>query len=301
MPRGVRGPEAGPDLLQLAVASGVVALTRRSTRPRFTLLLLVLAAVTIITIAYRGHADSVINSIKGDALDAFAPVQSAVSDVARPIGNFFSGATHYGSLQSENARLRAENSRLQTQALQSADAQSSFQSLLKTLNLPWAQNIPTVPAEVVANSSSNFEVSIQLNKGRDAGIDTGMPVVSGSGLVGRVVVASNSRSTVLLITDPTSNVGVRFGTAGNLAVAAGQGAGAPLRVDLVPPQVPVDKGELMITSGLQQSIYPPGVPIGTVLTTGVPRGSFQQAVTLAPVADLTRLQFVAVMQWAPKS
>src|SRR5437868_7134363 len=187
MPRGVRGPEAGPDLLQLAVAGGVVALTRRSTRPRFTLLLLVLAAVTIITIAYRGHAD------------------------------------------------------------------------------------------------------------------TGMPVVSGSGLVGRVVVASKSRSTVLLITDPTSNVGVRFGTAGNLAVAAGQGAGAPLRVDLVPPQVPVDKGELMITSGLQQSIYPPGVPIGTVLTTGVPRGSFQQAVTLAPVADLSRLQFVAVMQWAPKS
>jgi rod shape-determining protein MreC len=278
-----------------------VALTRRSTRPRFTLLLLVLAAVTIITIAYRGHADSVINSIKGDALDAFAPVQSAVGDVTRPIGNFFDGAAHYGSLQSENARLRAENSRLQTQALQSTDAQASYQALLKTLNLPWAQNIPTVPAEVVANSSSNFEASVQLNKGRDAGIDTGMPVVSGSGLVGRVVVASSSRSTVLLITDPTSNVGVRFGPAGNLAVAAGQGTGSPLRVDLIPPQVPVDKGELMLTSGLQQSIFPPGAPIGTVLTSGVPRGSFQQAVTLAPVADLARLQFVAVMQWAPKS
>ena len=110
-----------------------MALTRRSTRPRFTLLVLVLAAVTIITIAYRGHADSVINSVKSDALDAFAPVQSAVGDVARPIGNFFDGAAHYGSLQSENARLRAENSRLQTQALQSADAQTALQNLLKTL------------------------------------------------------------------------------------------------------------------------------------------------------------------------
>jgi rod shape-determining protein MreC len=278
-----------------------VALTRRSTRPRFTLLLLVLASVTIITIAYRGHADSVVNSVKGDAEDAFAPVQSVVSDVTRPIGNFFSGATHYGSLQSENARLRAENDRLRTQALQAGDAQSSLQSLLKTLNLPWAQNIPTVPAEVIANSSSNFEVSMQLNKGRDAGIDTGMPVVSGSGLVGRVVVVSKSRSTVLLMTDPTSNVGVRFGPAGNLAVATGQGAGAPLRVDLIPPQVPLNKGDLMYTSGLQQSIYPPGVPIGTVLTTGVQRGSFQQDVSLAPIADLSRLQFVAVMQWAPKS
>lgn len=278
-----------------------MALTRRSTRPRFTLLLLVLASVTIITIAYRGHADSVVNSVKSAALDAFAPVQSAVSDITRPIGNFFSGAAHYGSLQSENARLRAENNRLRTQALQAGDAQSSLQSLLKTLNLPWAQNIPTVPAEVIANSSSNFEVSIQLNKGRDAGIDTGMPVVSGSGLVGRVVVASKSRSTVLLLTDPTANVGVRFGPAGNLAVATGQGAGAPLRVDLIPPQVPVNKGDLMYTSGLQQSIYPPGAPIGTVLTTGVQRGSFQQNVTLAPVADLSHLQFVAVMQWAPKS
>jgi rod shape-determining protein MreC len=278
-----------------------VALTRRSTRPRFTLAVLLLAAVTIITIAYRDHANSVISSLQSDARDAFAPVQSAVSDVARPIGNFFSGAVHYGSLQSENARLRAENSRLQTQSLQAASAQNSYQSLLKTLNLPWAQNVPTVPAEVVATSSSNFEVSVQIDKGRDAGVNTGMPVVSGSGLVGRVVVASRTRSTVLLITDPTSNVGVRFGPAGSLAVAAGQGAGSPLRVDLIPPQVPVSKGELMDTSGLQQSIYPPGVPIGTVLTEGVQRGSFEQNVTLAPVADLSRLQFVAVMQWAPQS
>ena len=73
------------------------------------------------------------------------------------------------------------------------------------------------------------------------------------------------------------------------------------KVLLCGPQVPVDKGELMLTSGLQQSIFPPGVPIGTVVTSGVPRGSFQQAVTIAPVADLARLQFVAVMQWAPKS
>ena len=64
---------------------------------------------------------------------------------------------------------------------------------------------------MVAGSPGNFESTIAVDKGMDDGIVSGMPVVAGDGLVGRVVQASRKRATVLLLTDPNSGASVRLG------------------------------------------------------------------------------------------
>ena len=57
VPRGVRGPQAGPHLLDQPLTFGVaVATSRRNTSQRLTLVILLLASITVITIAYRGEA-----------------------------------------------------------------------------------------------------------------------------------------------------------------------------------------------------------------------------------------------------
>ena len=97
-----------------------MAKTRRSRRPRLTIGLLVLASITIITLDYRGDAHGAIASIKRSAADAFSPVQRGADAVFRPVGNFIVGAANGGELEQENARLRAENGRLQRQTLAGA-------------------------------------------------------------------------------------------------------------------------------------------------------------------------------------
>jgi rod shape-determining protein MreC len=277
-----------------------VAVYRRTARPRFVLLLLVLSAITLVTIDTRAGGSGVIGQIRAKAHDAFAPVQDATHSALRPVGNFFTGVVHYGELKSENARLRDELARVRGQQLQAADAQRELQLLLQQQHLDYVGNIPTVAAQVVDTSSSNFELSVQINRGTSSGVAAGMPVVAGAGLVGRVVEVSAKRSTVLLLTDPTFSVGVRLTANGDTGVANGRGRDNPMTIDLVPPNTRLNHGDVLLTSGLQLERFPKGIPVGRVGAVKQEPGALQENVTMDPVVDLSRLEFVQVLQWSPQ-
>lgn len=274
-----------------------MAVYRRSRRQRFVLLLLVLTSVTVITLDFRGEDDGVLEGVRRGARDIFAPVQSAADRVFAPVGDFFGGLTRYGDVKAENDRLRSELERARGELLRQAGADRERQSLLELQQLTFAPNIPGVAARVVSTAPSNFQLTVSLDKGSDSGIERGMPVVTGAGLVGRVADVSRTRSTVVLITDRSSNVGVRLQSSGDVGVATGEGPGQPMRVDLIQLETPVTTGEPVVTSGLQQSVFPPEVPVGRVRSARVAPGALKQEVTIDPVVDLDRLEFVKVLQW----
>jgi len=274
-------------------------MSRRSARPRFTLLLLVLTAITLLTLDERSGGIGVAGALRDGARDAFAPVQDAADAAFRPVGDFFQGAVHYGDIEKENARLREQLAARGGVVLQAEDAARERRALLDQQDLEFAGDIPTVAARVVVGPASSFDLTIQIDRGRNAGVASGMPVAAGAGLVGRVVDVSRSRATVLLITDPKSSVGVRLAGSGDVAVAGGRGSRSNLRLDYVDPASKVDKGEAVVTSGLQQSAFPSGIPVGRVVATKSAAGALQQDVTVEPAVDLRRLSFVKVLQWSP--
>jgi rod shape-determining protein MreC len=128
-----------------------------------------------------------------------------------------------------------------------------------------------------------------------------MPVVTGAGLVGKVIAVSQERATILLLTDPSFNVGIRLSDSGDVGVARGNGTHQPLPVDLVDVGTKVTGGEVVVTSGLQGSVFPPDIPVGKVRSAKVPPGSLQHEVSIDPLVDLSRLDFVKVLIWQPKS
>jgi len=281
--------------------------SRRSRRPRLTIFLLVLASITIITLDYRGDAHGLISGVKRVAQDAFSPVQRAVDAVVRPAGSFLAGALHAGAIEEQNAKLRAQNGRLRRQALAAGGASQTLRTLEQLDQLPWAAavpdvaQIPTIAAEVVAFNRSDFAATVQLNVGRDRGVDVGMPVVGGAGLVGRVIDAWSKGCTVRLVTDASSAVGVRYGQPPGYALLQGAGEGRALVVHYIVPGTPLQRGEVITTSGLQGALFPPGIPVGTVTSSSSTPSSTEEAVTAAPVVDLPALQYVDVMLWEPAS
>jgi rod shape-determining protein MreC len=277
-----------------------VAVYRRTTRPRYTLLLLVLTSITVITLDYRGAGGGILDSIRDGAADAFAPVESAADSVLEPVGNFFQGMFNYGDLEAENARLREQLAHAEGQVSRASDADRERRRLQELLELDFVENIPTVAARVVSTSPSNFDLTVQIDRGTEAGITEGMPVVTGAGLVGRITSVSRTRSTVLLVTDPTSSVGIRLTKSGDVGVATGRGAGRNLGVDLIALDAAVEKGEVVVTSGLQQSVFPPSIPVGRVEEARNNEGQFEKQVRIRPVVDLRRLTFVKVLQWSPR-
>ena len=277
-----------------------MAVYRRSSRPRFLLVLLVLTSVSLVTLDLRSGGGGAVASIRGRARDAFAPIQSATNSVVSPITDFFHGVFQFQSLKHENALLRQQLADQNASQIAAANAIRENRDLNDILNLDFVGDIPTVAARVVSGPESNFQASVVIDRGSADGLVRDMPVVAGSGLVGRLESVARHQSVVLLLTDPASNVGIRVSPSGDLAVATGQGSGKPLTVDLIDANTKVETGSVVVTSGLQQSLYPGGIPVGTVRSAVTRPGALQQAVSLDPVVDIGRVTFVKVLLWSPQ-
>ena len=277
-----------------------MAKSRRSRRPRTTLLLLVLASVTIITLDARGGFHRITSGVKTVAADAFSPVHSGVDALIQPVGSFLAGSVHYGAVRQQNQKLQAEIDHLKAQRASQADAEQAMRQLSALLNVPFVGNLQTVPAEVTNYGTSDFAATIDIGVGRDNGVQLNMPVIGAGGLVGQVVQANHTTATVRLITDGQSSVGVRYGTDPNsLAVLIGQGSGKPLDADLVRTNTPLAIGEQFTTSGLEGAIFPAGIPVATVVSANTGATASQETVQLQPLADLVHLRYVSVVLWGP--
>jgi rod shape-determining protein MreC len=275
-----------------------VALSRRNGRSRATLAFLVLTSVTVITLDARDDGAGVVDRVRDTATDAFAPVRDAAGAVLAPVGNVFSGITNYDDLEDEVARLRSELAERRVAPAQARDAEAQLDELLAQAELAWVRDYSQVPARVVSAPVSNFEQTIELDKGRRDGIAVDMPVIASGGLVGRVVDVSGKRSVVRLITDPRSAIGVRIGAAAETGIAEGEGPGRSLSVGFVEVNAEVKRGDLAITSGLEggSDLYPADVPVGRVVRARKIEGALQQRVELEPLADVGHLRFVKVIR-----
>ena len=277
-----------------------MAVYRRTARPRFTLLLLVLTSITAITLDYRGDDSGVIDTVKDAAQDAFAPIESATDSVFQPVADFFQGVFNYDDLEAENATLREQLEEARGKTARAEDADRERQELLEIENLEFVDDIPTVAARVVS-TLSNFDQTLQIDRGRNDGVAKGMPVVTGAGLVGRVVNVSNTRATVLLLTDAQSNVGIRLNKSEEVGIATGRGTGRALSASLIASDAEVSVGEVVVTSGLQNSVFPPSIPVGKVRSAPEPRaGDFERDITITPAVAVRKLTFVKVLLWSPQ-
>jgi cell shape-determining protein MreC len=79
-----------------------------------------------------------------------------------------------------------------------------------------------------------------------------------------------------------------------VAVAQGQGEGAPLQLQDVSEKSGTRRGALVVTSGLDVAAYPPGIPVGTVSSVRHSGGSLTSQVLVSPLVNTSVLQYVAV-------
>ena len=280
---------------------------RRSGRSRLTILLLVLTSITVLTLDFRGVG------FLGDARravgSALSPLQGAADFVASPFQDTWNGITRYGDLEAENEALRVQVEQLEGEAARNADVAAQYDELVSQVDIPWVGALSTATARVVQQPPSSFSHVIGIDKGSDAGIRVGMPVVVGDGaglggLVGRVVDVGDGQASVQLVTDPDFRVGVRLVTSQRFGTASGQGAGRDLRIDtgIEPgePDADLPSLEILTTSGIDdRSSFPASVPVGKVTRTRPANGGLTLEIFAEPLADLDQLSFVSVLLTTP--
>ena len=275
---------------------------RRHGRSRFTIGLLVLFSLTVLTLDFRDVG--FVQDARHAAGSALSPLQGVAEHAATPFQNTWNGITGYDDLSAENEALRARVDELEGSIAQNEDATEQLSALLDQVDIPWVGSISTATARVVQQPPSAFSHVVVIDKGSSAGIKDGMPVVTGAGLVGRIVDVSADRSSVQLITDPEFRVGIRLVSSQRLGTATGQGASRALRIDtgIEPGEDDAEMGrrEIITTSGIDdRSSFPASIPVAKVVRTGVANGGLTLEVFADPLADLDELSFVNVLLTTP--
>lgn len=263
-------------------------------RARVVLALLVAAAIALVTIDFRGGDASPFERVRGVATAVLRPVQDGVDRLLRPFSDGSSAVRDLFAVRAENQDLRDRVEVLEERRRVVEDLERENVELRGLLDIADRTELETVTARVVALAPSNFEWTVTVDVGSDDGVERGMPVLDGDGLVGRVIQVTPAASRVLLAIDPSFSAAARSATSGEVGVVDGRG-GDPLVFRLLDPLATVEVGEPIVTSSFQGGVFPAGIPIGTVTAVGDRASPLVQEVQVSPYVDFTRLHHVVIV------
>ena len=275
-------------------------------RPRATRLLVVVLvsiSLAVITLDYR-QQDGPLSALGTSTKAAMAPMQRAVTNVTRPVGDFFSGLAHLPSLSKENQELKDELAAAHAEDAVNDLIQVQNEELQGLLDLRATLDPEPIAAVVIANGLSNFEWTITIDKGSNDGIAEDQPVVTGSAeapmLVGRVVHVSPDSADVRLIIDRESAVAAVLKDSGEAGLIHGQGDADLRMTDVEPGTVTEGDVEQVFTLGYevtdQPGLYPPDLLIGQVSRTVPADNATEEFIEVRPAVDFATLQFVLVLK-----
>jgi len=237
--------------------------------------------------------------IRSIAQTIMYPVQRGASGTVNWVGGWFGNVGELRRASVENEQLRKQVEQMQTELRDTRERAARAQRLEQLFKLTETTAYQTVVAHVIARDPSMWFDGVTIDKGRWAGVEVNMPVVTPDGIVGRVISTSPLSAQVMLVTDEKSGAGGIVGQLGQsnaMGSIKGMGELGLLEMRYVSGMEKVQTGDAVMTTG-QDAIYPPGYKIGEVIE--VRPGSATQALVIhiRPSAGLERLKEVAVLRY----
>ena len=277
---------------------------RAVRRRRLTLAALLALSLLLLTAYFGESSGGVLHSAQRGVFGVFAPIQDGASRVLKPgrdlvgwFGDTIDAKGRVGELERSNRNLRAR-------AIAGSEAERVNGQLRQLLNLDNAGGLAAakpVTARVIGQSPTVWYASVTINEGSNRGVKVGNPVINGDGLVGQVSTVTGDAAVVTLISDGELAVPARVSVGGAQGVAQ-TGAGGPedLRLKFIARRFRLDPGATVVTAGTVsnspglESLYPPGIPIGSVTRVEDPETDAQK-IYLRTFADLRKLEIVQVL------
>lgn len=241
------------------------------------------------------------NGLDRAVLRIAAPLERGVGWVIGGVGGVFNRYVWLRDIDAENRELRRVNEDLRRENAALRRRQVDAEELADLLEMRQRITARGVGARVVAGSlSPQFRIlRIAVDRG-EGEVSTGMPVVTGDGLLGRIETTYSDYAEVLLITDPRSSVDVALPRSGGRGVLTGEARADRYvaRIEQLDRDVAVKVGDPVVTSGLGRA-FPAGISVGKVASVRADPSSLYQQVEVEPAVDFTHFSSVLVLQTVP--
>ena len=265
---------------------------------------LVLVSLALITVYFRESEDGTLHGAQRIGLSVAMPFEVAGERIARPFRDAWGWASDLIGAKDENEKLRKEVEELRQQRIEQQTAVSENERLKALLHFVDGPTFPSgfdgVATRVVGRPPSAYNQEVLVAAGSSSGIQRNDPVVTKDGLVGLVTDVTSNGAKVTLLTDQSSAVSavvLESGAAG--IVRHGPSESSALVLDRVRKDELVTEGDLVITAGWRsgklESLYPRGIPVGTVNSVGQQDVDLYKRIQVTPLVNFDSLAEVIVL------
>lgn len=277
---------------------------RQTVRRRRAVLGLLVGLSLILLTAYFGEpAGGGLHALQRGVLQVLAPIQEGANRALKPFRDVAGWFDDTLQAKGQRDKLRKEVRALRAQAIDGQAAVRDNVELRSLLGLDRSDRLSAykpVTARVIGRSPTVWYQTLNVDRGSSSGVHVDQPVIDGDGLVGKVTSVTSGAAQVTLITDNTSGVSAKVNDTGvDGIVAPAVGDPNDLLLDFVSRKDKIVKGEAIVTAGTRssklESLFPPGIPIGSVTRVDAQEVNLYQRVHVQPYADLRRLDFVQVL------
>lgn len=188
-------------------------------------------------------------------------------------------------LYKENLVLRGELSLLKS-------LQDENRKLRETLKIPWVENHKFIIGKSLISYGTPFTRSVLLSITDGSFIEEKSAVIDNFGVVGRIEEVKGGKARVLLLTDPSSAIGIVNQRSGVSGVAIGNGRN--LLAKYITNEADIIEGDVFLTSG-QDEVFPFGIPVGRVISVEN-GGDYLKKIIISPMASFDSLSYVLILQ-----
>lgn len=223
---------------------------------------------------------------------SLAEVQRMATRAVDAVRGTWTGYIDLRGVRSQNEALRRELETLQVKLQEERALAARAEGFRQLLELRQHAGVDTAAAEVIAGPADPEFRTLTIDKGEADGFGRDMAVISATGVVGRVILASPRASKVQLLIDRNAAAGALIERSRAQGVVIGDGGGL-LRMQYVPGTADVLVGDTVTTSGID-GIYPKGFVIGTVDSVERGPGTFH-SIAVRPDVDFSRIEEVLVV------
>ncbi len=261
-------------------------------RHQIPLLITLLVLVALLLYSANLRKKSTTTIFERVVLTLTEPLQKGIDSVGAAIHGVWSNYLWLVDTRQQNVEVMRTNRELRAQLVAVNETMLENRRLKKLLDFVEDDPRKVLPALVVAEDASSWSRTIVVDKGSSHGVHEGEPVVVAEGVVGRVIKVATNSSRVLLVTDASSSVAGLVQRTRTRGVVRGNGRS--LNFDYALRNDPVEKDDLVITSGMG-GIFPKGLVVGRVVA--VQRNEFGlfQQIDLMPAVDFSRLEEVLIL------
>ena len=227
-----------------------------------------------------------------------APVRAVGTALTSTAELYYSYMFQYEALAAENAELKAQIAQMEDVARQ-ADSVNRENARLRKLNNLKATNesYEMVDAYIIGWNSTDWNSTLTINRGTNAGIEANMCAVTENGqVVGLVTEAGPNYAVIKTVLDSTLEISGTISVSGYNGMVGGgyiDGHETLLKMEYLPSSAIIRNTDQVVTSG--STVYPKGLIIGNVVDAGFEDTGVAKFALLQPAAEINTLEQVFII------